>query len=186
MRKKLLILPFMLFSYLNASEMVYSDIVKSLYASKDDKTVVGRLLPTAPVKILEKDGNILKIEIQGYVQDGKEQAIYFSEGKRILNAAFKKNANIERKVLEDKEWDKVSVIAYTEDGNFVQDVKPMIDKASKLFSENCSMCHALHSIDEYNANQWPSVFKSMLGRTAIEKQDKFLVIEYLQKTTTKE
>lgn len=186
MRKKLLVLPILLFGYLQANEMVYSNVVKSLYSSKDDKAVVGRLLPTVPVKILEKDNNILKIEIQGYAQDGKEQAIYFGEGKRILNAAFKKNAKVKREILEDKEWDKVSVIAYVEDGNFETDVKPMMDKAAKLYTQNCSMCHGLHNINEYNANQWPSVLKSMLSRTAIEKEDKFLVMQYLQKTTTKE
>ena len=48
------------------------------------------------------------------------------------------------------------------------------------------MCHALHNINEYNANQWPSILKSMLSRTVMDKKDRFLVSQYLQKTTTKE
>ena len=33
-----------------ANEIVYSDVVKSLYADKSDKKAIGRLLPTAPVE----------------------------------------------------------------------------------------------------------------------------------------
>ncbi|CZE45815.1 hypothetical protein [Campylobacter geochelonis] len=169
-----------------ASELAYPNTVKSLYLNPADKSPVGRLLPTAEVKILEHSGDFVKIQIQGYVQGDKTQAIYFSKGPRILNAAFKKNSGIKEKVLEkDGEYSKVSVEAYTTKDGFEKELKPMMDKASALFSENCAMCHALHEVNEYTANQWPSVFKSMVDRTAIDKNDRFLVEQYLQKTTTK-
>lgn len=169
-----------------ANEIVYSDVVKSLYADKSDKKAIGRLLPTAPVEILEKDGDMLKIKIEGYIQDDVSKAIYFSEGKRILTAAFGKNAAVDVKVLEKGAWSKVSVEAYTDDKDFYKELKPIMDRAAGIYTESCSMCHALHSINEYNANQWPSILKSMLSRTVMDKKDRFLVSQYLQKTTTKE
>lgn len=48
------------------------------------------------------------------------------------------------------------------------------------------MCHALHNINEFSANQWPAMLKAMIDRTAIEKEDRFLVEQFLQKTTTKQ
>ncbi|MSN95691.1 hypothetical protein F1B92_00500 [Campylobacter sp. FMV-PI01] len=186
MKKIIATISFLVISCLNADEIIYANSVKSLYANKDDKIAIGRLLPTAPVKVLQKDGNFLKIEIVGFIQDGKEQAIYFSEGKRILNAAFKKNAPISIKILEDRNWDKVSVVAYVENSDFESEVGSMLGRAAKLYEENCSICHSLHNINEYNANQWPGIIESMISRTAISKKDKFLVNQYLQKTTTKQ
>lgn len=168
-----------------ASEVVYPTVVKSLYENKDATNVIGRLLPTTKVIVVEDMGEKLKVELSGFVQKGKEQAVYFSEGKRILVAAFKKGKNPSYKVLKEGAWSKVSFTTITDKGDFEKELQPMMDKAAKLYSENCSMCHALHPIDEYNANQWPSVLKSMVNRTAIEKKDRFLVIEYLQKTTKK-
>lgn len=183
--KKALVLTLLTCGLLNAEQIVYPVVVKSLYKSDTDKSVIGRILPTSEVKILEKMGKKLKIQVEGFVQKGREQAIYFKEGQRILVAAFKKGANPKYKVLKDGDWAKVSVVAYTDEGGFENELKPMMDKAAKLYSENCSICHALHPINEYNANQWPSVLKSMVDRTAIEKVDRFLVTQYLQKTTTK-
>lgn len=183
--RKTLIVTLLACGVLNAEQIVYPTVVKSLYKSETDKSVIGRILPTSEVKILEKKGDRLKIQIEGFVQKGKEQAVYFKEGQRILVAAFKKGSNPEYKVLKNGDWNKVSAVIYTDDGDLEKDLAPMMSKAKTLFNENCSICHAIHPVNEYNANQWPSVFKSMVDRTGIEKKDRFLVTQYLQKTTTK-
>lgn len=61
MKKIIATILFLVISCLNADEIIYANSVKSLYANKDDKIAIGRLLPTAPVKVLQKDGNFLKI-----------------------------------------------------------------------------------------------------------------------------
>ncbi|WP_257876515.1 hypothetical protein [Campylobacter ureolyticus] len=91
MKKILLFVSACAFAF--ANEIVYSDVVKSLYADKSDKKAIGRLLPTAPVEILEKDGNILKIKIEGYIQDDVSEAIYFSEGKKNPKRSFWKKCS---------------------------------------------------------------------------------------------
>jgi trimethylamine-N-oxide reductase cytochrome c-type subunit TorC len=43
------------------------------------------------------------------------------------------------------------------------------------------MCHSLHEVNHYTANQWPSLFQSMISRTPIENDDVWMITQYLQK-----
>lgn len=163
----------------------YATTVKPLYADSASKKVVGKLLPTAEVEILKEEGNRVLVSISGY-QDAGKPAIYFVAGKRILNAGFVSNSGVEFKkvgseVVDGKTYDKVSATVWTDKSDLTADVAPLYAKAKDLFSQNCSMCHGLHPATEFSANQWPSMFKSMAGRTGIDKNDYQLVIEYLQK-----
>lgn len=163
----------------------YATTVKTLYADAVSKKVIGKLLPTAEVEVLKEEGNRVLISISGY-QDSGKPAIYFVAGKRILNAGFDGKAGVEFKklgseVVDGKTYEKVSTTVWTDKSNLVGDVAPLYAKAKELFSQNCSMCHGLHPEKEFSANQWPSMFKSMAGRTGIDKNDYQLVIEYLQK-----
>lgn len=170
-----------------SGEMVYSTKVKSVYLDEVKSKVAGRLLPTNKIEILEKNGDLVKFKIQGYQNPAAKNVVYYSDGSRILALAFAKTAtpDIEvEKLGKDGGWNEVSVVAYTIDGDFVTDVNPLFEKAKASYNENCSMCHALHDVNQYNANQWPSLFKSMAGRTPIHKDDYWSIIQYLQKHTT--
>ena len=163
----------------------YATTVKPLYADATSKKVIGKLLPTAEVEILKEEGNRVLVSISGY-QDAGKPAIYYVAGKRILNAGFDGKSGVEFKkngseVVDGKTYEKVSVTAWTDKSDLTSDVAPLYAKAKDLFSQNCSMCHGLHPEKEFSANQWPSMFKSMAGRTGIDKKDYQLVIEYLQK-----
>lgn len=59
----------------------------------------------------------------------------------------------------------------------------MLDRAKQTYQESCSICHHLHKESQYNPNQWPLLFKSMLSRTPIDKKDEWLIIQYLQKAS---
>ena len=78
-------------------------------------------------------------------------------------------------------WDKVSLEIWADKKEFAKDNQAMLAKAKEQFTNNCGICHALHREKEFNANAWPAIFKSMVDRTGIEKKDRWLVIEYLQK-----
>ena len=154
----------------------YATTVKPLYADATSKKVIGKLLPTAEVEILKEEGNRVLVSISGY----------YVAGKRILNAGFDGKSGVEFKkngseAVDGKTYEKVSVTAWTDKSDLTSDVAPLYAKAKDLFSQNCSMCHGLHPEKEFSANQWPSMFKSMAGRTGIDKKDYQLVIEYLQK-----
>lgn len=181
MKKNIFLLCAILSQSLLAGEIMYATSVKNLSTSVDSP-INGRILPTSKMEILEKVGDKIKVQLQGYVQKGRENAVYFVPKKRILVAALKKGGGYKLKTIsKDGKWEKVSFTAYTKNGNLTKDLPALYKKANKLFSENCGLCHALHSTKEFTANQWPSMIKAMKSRTPLTKDQVFLVSEYLQK-----
>lgn len=182
MRK--IILATLVASFLYANPQVYSDVVKSVYADENSKTSIGRLLPTNGVKILEKSANRVKIEVEGYQNQAAPNVIYFSDSERVLTVAFLKTAIFDVKLIkkgENGKWDSVKVVVWADDGNFYDDIKPLFARAEEIYKNSCGVCHSLHNTEQYKANQWPNLLKSMLSRTAIDKKDEWLVTQYLQK-----
>lgn len=179
---------FLIIGILAFSNFLFADFVtevSSLYNSASDTKVIGKILPTAEVEVLQKEGDRAKIKISGYQEDNKP-ALYFVAGKRILNAGFDSKAKVEfqklqTKQVDGKEYTLAQTEAWIEAKYLTKDVKPLLSKGKDLFEKNCAMCHALHQTKEFTANQWPSMFKSMAGRTGIDKKDYQLVIQYLQK-----
>ncbi len=169
-----------------AGEILYASKVKSLYKEGDNK-VVGRLLPTAKVDVLEHKGNKVLLRIQGYKQVGNQAALYFAPNRRILNVGFSKNVDVAFKSIETfkeseskQEWELASVDLWSDDAHLVESVEQLYKEANELFA-NCSICHALHPPKEFNANAWPSVIKSMKTRVGFDNDQEYLVSQYLQK-----
>ncbi|CUU70642.1 putative cytochrome C-type heme-binding periplasmic protein [Campylobacter hyointestinalis subsp. hyointestinalis] len=163
---------------------VYSTAVKPVYLDKTSNIVAGKLLPTNGIEILEEKDGFVKFSIKGYQNPAVPNIVYYSNNQRILSLAFAKTKTPKFKIIKEGkngQWNEVKVNAYTTSGEFENGLEPMMKKASELYTTNCSICHALHKVEQYNANQWPSLFKSMLSRTPIDKKDEWLVIQYLQK-----
>lgn len=175
---------FVLATCLLAKNIVYSDEVVSLYLNKDDTKIIGRLLPTNAFEILKSDEDKVLVKIDGYINPKAPSVIYFNDSQRIIVAAFSKNTklNFSQKIKgKNSKWDKVSLEIWADKKDFAKDNKEMLNRAKDLFANNCGICHALHPEKEFNANAWPAVFRSMADRTGIDKKDRWLVIEYLQK-----
>ena len=169
-----------------AGETLYASKVKSLYKEGEDK-VVGRLLPTAQVEVLERKDNKVLLRIKGYTKVGSQVALYFAPNRRILNAGFSRNAGVTFNNIKtfkesetQQEWELASVDLWSEDTDLVQDVESLYKEANELFT-NCSVCHALHPPKEFTANAWPSVVKSMKSRVGYNSNQEYLVSQYLQK-----
>lgn len=174
---------------LEASEIKFASEVKSLYADSTSKKVIGRLLPTTKVEILKKENDRVKVRVIGWSERNKLVALYATPNRRILNAGLSRGVDISfqkigDKTFEGKQFEEIAMEFYTENSGFVNDVAPLYKEASELYTTNCSMCHHLHALKEYKANQWPSVIKSMLSRTAIPKDKSQLVIQYVQKNAS--
>lgn len=187
MRKNLFLMVLFFSVSLFASETMYTSSVKNLYENSTSSSVKGRLLPTSKITILKRNNDKIKIEVQGYMKEGVPNAIYFVKEKRILVAGLSKSANFDIKILSTKKnlsgvnWSKVTLTAYTKDNNLTKDLDSLYSKAQQLFKNNCAICHPAHPVGEFTANQWPSMFKAMVNRTAIPKMDRYLVTQYLQK-----
>lgn len=187
MKKSLLVILTFSFVSLFASDATYTSSVKNLFESANGSSSKGRLLPTSKIKILEKQGDKIKIELEGYMKDGVNSAVYYSVGNRILVAGISKSAKFDFKTIstskdeEGVEWQKVSFVAFTENDNLTDDLDGLYKKAQAIFDTNCALCHPGHPSSEFTANQWPSIIKSMIGRTAMTKDENYLVTQYLQK-----
>ncbi|MBK1991551.1 cytochrome c3 family protein [Campylobacter sp. 2018MI35] len=182
---RLFLLTFFLITCMWSKNIAYSDEVVSLYLSQDDTKVIGRLLPTNSFEILKEQGNKVYIKIEGFVNPKSPSIIYYNDAQRIIVAAFSRNTKLnfnEKNISKDK-WDRVSLEIWADKKEFFKSDKEMLIRAKDLFVNNCGICHTLHKEKEFNANAWPSIFRSMVDRTAIEKKDRWLVIEYLQKNS---
>ena len=170
--------------FLFGKNEAYTDVVKSLYIDESSSKVIGRLLPTNAVSIESVKNDRVKLTITGYVNPSVANGMYGSDAQRVIAASGSKTANIEFKILQkgkSGKWDKAQVVAYASKDNFTNELKPMLVKAEQIYNENCGICHVLPEPSHSKANQWPGLLQSMLSRTAIEKNDEWLVIQYLQK-----
>lgn len=144
------------------------------------------MLPTNPFEVLKEDKDKVLIKINGYVNPKSPSVIYFNDYQRIIVAAFSKNTKLkfnQRISGKNGKWDKISLEIWADKKEFAKDDKQMLNRANELFANNCGICHALHPQKEFTANAWPAVFRSMADRTGIDKKDRWLVIEYLQKNS---
>ncbi|AXK49745.1 cytochrome C [Aliarcobacter trophiarum LMG 25534] len=184
MRKICLFLALLLSNSLLANDVWYASSVKNLFENSKSTTIKGRLLPTSKIEVLGEVDGRYKIKISGFVKEGTEHAIYFAQKNRILVAGLSKGSNFE--VLSSTNIDKsdfkeISVVAFVEKDSLTKDLNSLYVQADELYKNNCGICHSAHNIKEFTANLWPSVMKSMLSRTALTKEDNYLVVQYLQK-----
>lgn len=183
--KKLCIM-LLAFASLALAKEVYSDKVVSLYFNKDDTKQVGRLLPTNAFEVLKTEGDKVLLKISGFVNPATPSVLYFSDGQRIMVAAFgKANPPELKNVIKGKngKWDKASIEVWADKAEFATSNKEMFVRAKTTYMENCGICHTAHPEREFTANQWPATFKGMASRTGIDKEDYWLIIEYLQKNS---
>ncbi|WP_314978573.1 cytochrome C [Campylobacter rectus] len=181
--KKIALSALLACSLFAAGEM-YTHTVKPVYLDASSTKVIGKLLPTNAVKILETTDNRVKIAVRGYQNPAVGNVVYFSNSERIIAIAFAKTAHPEIKLIKkgkDGAWDEVEAVAYTDKDGFSGDLKGLFAKGETLYKEGCGVCHGLHESTHYKANQWPALMKSMMSRTAISKEDEWLVIQFLQK-----
>lgn len=182
--KKLCLVFLALVSLGFAKNEVYADKVVSLYFDKADTKAVGRLLPTNAFEVLKIDGNKVLLKISGFVNPQAPSVLYFNDSQRIMVAAFGKNTPPKLKnVIKGKngKWDKATIEVWADKGEFAKSNADMLVRAKTIYMDNCGICHTPHKENEFTANQWPATFNGMVLRTGIDKDDRWLVIEYLQK-----
>ena len=167
-----------------AKATFYSDKVVSLYFEKDDTKQVGRLLPTNAFEVLKTEGDKMLLRISGFVNPAAPSVLYFNDSQRIMVAAFGKNNPPKLlNVIKGKngKWDKASIEVWADKAEFAKSNADMLARAKTIYMENCGVCHTAHQENEFTANQWPATFNGMVLRTGIDQDDRWLIIEYLQK-----
>lgn len=182
MFKKYLLVCVLHCSFAFGGDIMYGTDVKPVSLSADLKNVVGKLLPTNEIEVLENKSGVVKFAIKGYVLKTSPNIIYFTPKARILALSFAKGKTPKYEIIKSSDtYDEVKLIAYTDDKNLTKDIKALFTKSEQIYTENCGICHSLHKPSEYEANRLPALFDSMVSRTGIEKADRWAIKEWLQK-----
>ena len=119
------------------AKRLYAVQTTPLYLTTDTKDQnQGRVMPRAPVERLGQEGNLIKVRISGWRQDGVAKVMYFAPGKRIMSVSLAEETA--KKVTDGKsetdagtgqKWTQASLEAYVEKDKFLDKTQPLWDYA---------------------------------------------------------
>ncbi len=169
-------------------DVMFASSSANFYMDNTHTKAIGTLEIGASIKVLKKSGDWYEIAIYGWQQKGLASAIYAFRGVRIIKAELTPNAKKfldAVKTVKDSEtgltWIEVELKkVWINSKNLSYNMKNVWTKASKLFHERCSMCHALPKSTKFTANQWPATLRVMAKRAALDKNQREVVTKFLQ------
>ncbi len=153
--------------------------------AEDD--AVGRLMPFTQVSVLERQGDAVRVRIDGWQQDGNDRVIFWLRGQRILGATLDRAVTdrVERHGSEidpdtDLTWHEVSFEAWTPAGSLTADEPALHDLGREMFQSSCGTCHALPALGSQLANQWPGALRAKRRFTTLDDDQFFFLQAYVQ------
>jgi trimethylamine-N-oxide reductase cytochrome c-type subunit TorC len=145
-------------------------------------------MPSAPVERIGQEGDLLKVRIAGWRQDGVDKVIYFAPGKRIMSVALSnetaqkvKAGESETDAITNQKWTAASLEAYVERDKFIDNSQALWDYSKQLMTVNCGTCHSEPDMNHFTANQWIGVIQSMQTRTSLDPEQVRMLTQYAQK-----
>ena len=173
------------------ADTLYSIATKPMFverpAGKAEGSGDARLLAISPVRVLERQGDWLKVRVEGWQQEGAERAFYAMRGQRILNAALGNEAvaKVEQLSTEtDPEtqivWHHAAVILWTTREALIADRAPVIAYGAELFADSCGTCHSPPPPDGQLANQWIGTLSSMKQNISVDDEQYRFLQKYMQ------
>lgn len=168
--------------------LLFPDRTIPFYASdQPGAKAIGKIMVATRIVELEKKGNMKKVRIEGWYQDGAKRVLYAVPGKRILDLALKKKATnhlVDLEVLKDEDtgitWNKAEIVGWIRNKNLSDDIARIWKAADDIFSVKCTACHVRRTPHHYTANQWMGNLKAMAPRAALSKEQRTLVLKFLQ------
>jgi trimethylamine-N-oxide reductase cytochrome c-type subunit TorC len=173
------------------AETLYTLTTKPLFldraAASPDGTPDGKLIAASEVKVLERDGDWLKVRIEGWQQQDAERVLNAMQGKRIMVAALTDTAVEKVKQLEtmtdpDTElvWHRAELEAWIAADAVTADQKKMWDYGAEMYSSTCSVCHTLMPPGHFLANQWIGNLNAMKRFISIDDEQFRFLQKYVQ------
>ena len=147
----------------------------------------GRVLPAAPVTVLQRKGDLVEVRIDGWQQAGAERLIVALPGKRIMLAAVSTALAATAEVKStrhddetDLDWKEASITLWMAKSNLVGDQKQLWAYGAEMFDAACGACHSPAPPSHYPANQWTGIVNDMKTNTALEEEEVRFLQAYLQ------
>lgn len=160
-----------------------------LYLTTDTKDEnQGRVMPSAPVERIGQEGELIKVRIAGWRQEGVDKVLYFAPGKRIMSVSLSDETakkvtagQSETDPATSQKWTAATLEAYVERDKFLDNSQPLWDYARQMMTTNCSTCHSEPDMNHFTANQWIGVIQSMQTRTSLDPEQVRMLTQYAQK-----
>jgi trimethylamine-N-oxide reductase cytochrome c-type subunit TorC len=173
------------------AESLFSRTTKTMFiampAGQPQGVGDARLLPLSKVEVLERQGDWVKVKLEGWQQDGAERALYALRGRRILVAALGNDAvtKVEKLTTETDAdtglvWHRATVTLWTARDGLEADRAKLMAQGAELHTKACGGCHAGQSPASHLANQWTGLLKGMRDRTTLDDEQYRFLEKYLQ------
>lgn len=147
----------------------------------------GKLLPATEVAVVERSGDLLKVRLDGWQQDGVDRVVYAMRGQRIFSATIgKKNTGAVQKLKTETDadtelvWHQVNFEGWIKKGELVSDKDQLWGYAEEMYVASCATCHSRPDPAHYLANQWIGTLKAMKRFISIDKEQYRFLQKYLQ------
>lgn len=152
-----------------------------------DARGVGRLLAATELSVLERQGDALRVRVDGWRQQGVDRVIYKLMGHRIfsvvLTPAAVEGVEVHETRLDeatDLTWERVSHDFWVANTDLIADVDTLWEYGAEMNQAACSTCHRLAEPEHFLANQWIGVLKSMERFVSLDKEQTRMLQKYLQ------
>ncbi len=171
-----------------ATTILYSLASKKLYTTDSASgDAQGQLYPASEVKVLGTSGDMLKVQMTGWQQQGSTTGMLVQEmAKQIqtvsLNADLQKSATILNtvKAEDGQTWQQLQVSAWISQRNMLASIKPIWAYGKEILDSTCSQCHAIPDPKHLTANGWVQGLKAMQQYYMLNKDEERTLLKYLQ------
>lgn len=175
----------------SGADKLYTIETRPYYVERDAAAAGGKgdgqLLAATELAVLERDGDLVKVRIDGWQQDQVDRLIYALQGHRIFSATLGKSIvdhvqRLETMVDPDTEltWHRVSMEAWVANESLIADQAKLWEYGAEMYNASCGTCHSLPPADHYLANQWLGTLKAMKRFMVLDKEQYRFLQKYLQ------
>ena len=148
---------------------------------------VGRLQPGVSLEVLGRDGEALRVRLEGWREDGVDDAIHALMGKRILSATLSPDATelvARHETARDDDglaWRRVSADLWIRPGGVVADDEKVWTYGAALNTAACSGCHVLAEPEQHRADQWIAILQRMERFSKLDDEQIRVLRAYLKR-----
>ncbi|OCW56367.1 NapC/NirT family cytochrome c [Hoeflea olei] len=173
-----------------SAKVLYALASANLYAEKpadDAAKGDGNIMPLTQVTVLEKDGDWIKVGIDGWMQEGMERALVKEMGRRLFLAVMSADMVKGIEVQETQKdadtglnWTEGRLTAWAKIDTFTSDRNGITSYGDEMYIAACGTCHSAPLPGHFLANQWAGVMKDMKTNTTLSAEEYRFLLSYLQ------
>jgi hypothetical protein len=176
---------------LSQASTLYTVATKPLYLDRASASSTGagdgRILPAAKLTVVARDGDWLRVRIDGWQLQGSEAAFEALQGQRIVLAILGSAAIAEVArhpgvvdVATNATWFQGALTAWVSNESLTTDLDKIWKYGAVLYAASCGTCHAPRPVDGFTSDRWLTDLGRMKRFTDLHSDQYRLLQVYLQ------